>query len=120
MSGEAIPRTLDYYTAENGKSPFIEWLDEQTPEVRSRIEVRFKYVEQGNLGVHREEGKGVWALIYDFGPGYRVYYALTDRQKVVLLLAGGTKRRQSKDIAEAIKYWQDYKVNDKRAGGGKK
>jgi putative addiction module killer protein len=115
MSADAVPRTIDYYLTEDGKSPFIEWLEELTPEVRAKIAVRFKRVEQSNFGVHREESGGVWALIYDLGPGYRVYYALTDQHKVVLLLAGGMKRRQNRDIAKAVEYWKDYQTNDAKA-----
>jgi len=71
---------------------------------------RFKHIENGNLGDHHSEGKGVWAFIYDFGPGYRVYYGLTDEQKIVLLLSGGGKKRQNRDIQKAIEYWEDYKA----------
>jgi putative addiction module killer protein len=112
---EVIPRDIDYYITEEGKAPFTEWLDALEVNVRGRVEVRLKKVEQGNFGDHHAEGSGVWALILDFGPGYRVYYGLTDKQKVVLLLTGGTKRRQNSDIAEAKRYWAEYKKSQKEA-----
>ena len=51
---------------------------------------------------------GVWELRIDWGPGYRVYYAMIGRT-CVLLLCGGDKRRQSADINRAVEYWNDYK-----------
>jgi putative addiction module killer protein len=107
---EAVPRTIDYYKTDKGERPFTDWLDAQEVNVRARIMTRFKNVGQGNFGDHHAEGNGVWALIYDFGPGYRVYYGLTDDQKVVLLLMGGGKKRQNQDIQKAIGYWEDYKA----------
>ncbi|MGH9688532.1 MAG: type II toxin-antitoxin system RelE/ParE family toxin [Candidatus Acidiferrales bacterium] len=51
---------------------------------------------------------GVWELRIDWGPGYRVYYAMMDRAHV-LLLCGGDKRKQSRDISRALESWKDYK-----------
>jgi putative addiction module killer protein len=67
---------------------------------------RLDRVEMGNLGHHRPVGEGVFELIFDFGPGYRVYYG-EDEDTVVLLL-GGTKKSQSEDIEKAKEYWSDY------------
>lgn len=112
---ETIPREIEYFETGDGKRPFTDWLDSQEVTVRGRINVRLKKVEMGNFGDHHAEGGGVWALIFDFGPGYRVYYGLTDKQKVVLLLSGGNKRRQDADIAEAKRYWEEYKRSRKEA-----
>ena len=60
-------------------------------------------------------GEGVWELRIDTGPGYRVYYARSGKQ-VVLLLCGGDKRKQTADIKRAKDYWSDY-VKRTRAGG---
>ena len=49
----------------------------------------------------------------DFGPGYRVYFGW-DGEQLVILLAGGTKQRQSKDIANAKEFWKDYKASKRR------
>jgi len=107
---DALPRTIEYYETADGKKPFIEWIEEQEGDVRHRINTRFLHVEKGNFGVHRKEGNGVFALIFEFGPGYRIYYALTEEQKVVLLFSGGTKKRQDSDVAKAHEYWADFKA----------
>ena len=57
-------------------------------------------------------GDGVYELRIDFGPGYRVYYGL-DGDVVVLLLSGGDKSTQAKDIKQAKEYWNEYKKNRK-------
>lgn len=61
----------------------------------------------GNLGDHKSIEKGVWELRFDFGAGYRVYYA-EENNKIILLLCGGNKSNQKQDIKKAISYWQDY------------
>jgi putative addiction module killer protein len=68
---------------------------------------RLDRVEQGNLGVHRSVSEGVSELIIDFGPGYRIYFG-QDGLDLVILLIGGTKRTQAKDIETAKAYWRDY------------
>jgi putative addiction module killer protein len=108
---EATPRTIEIYKTGEGKRPFKEWFEAQEIQVRNRIDVRLKRVEQGLFGDHHSEGGGVWALIFDDGPGYRVYYGLTDSQKVVLLLSGGGKKRQNRDIQQAMAFWEDFKKN---------
>lgn len=68
-----------------------------------RIDQRILRIEQGNFGDHKPVGDGVSELRFHFGPGYRVYYTVRADGTVVILLGGGTKRRQSKDI-EAAKH----------------
>lgn len=109
---EAKPRTIEIYKTGEGKRPYLDWFEDQDNNVQGMVEVRLKRVEKGLFGDHHGEGGGVWALIFDDGPGYRVYYALTDDQKVVLLLTGGGKKRQNRDIQQAIAYWEDYKAKD--------
>lgn len=110
---EAIPRTIEMYQTAEGKIPFQEWQDSLTKEARTLIDVRLKRVERGLFGDHHAEGSGVWALIFDDGPGTRIYYGLTDTQKLVLLLVGGHKKRQNQDIQQAIGFWEDFKQNEK-------
>ena len=57
-------------------------------------------------------GQGSWSFGFDFGPGYRVYFG-KDGDRLLILLAGGTKSRQQKDIATAQKRWADYKNRKK-------
>jgi len=106
---ETIQRTIEVYKTGEGKRPYWEWFEDQDLDVQGMIEIRLKRVEKGLFGDHHSEGSGVWALIFDDGPGYRVYYALTDSQKVVLLLSGGGKKRQNRDIQQAIVCLEDFK-----------
>lgn len=62
----------------------------------------------GNLGDHHSVGEGVSELRFSFGPGYRIYYGIEDK-KIILLLCGGDKSTQKRDIKKAIQYWKDYK-----------
>lgn len=65
-------------------------------------------MEQGNLGDVKPVGEGVFETKLDFGPGYRIYFA-REGTDIILLLGGGTKRRQSRDIEKAIGRWRDYR-----------
>jgi len=65
-------------------------------------------IELGNLADHKSVGAGVWELRLDFGPGYRIYFG-KDGDRLVILLGGGTKKRQQKDIETAKDLWQEYK-----------
>lgn len=92
-----------------GKDLFGEWL-EGLADIMARAAVlkRIDRVEEGNLGDHRSVGQGVWELRIHYGPGYRVYYG-EDGGKIILLLCGGAKRSQKKDIRSAHKLWSDYR-----------
>jgi putative addiction module killer protein len=72
-------------------------------------------IEQGNFGDYKFCRDGVWELCIDVGAGYRVYYAIAGQQ-IVLLLCGGDKRTQDKDIERACTYWQDWqrRTDDER------
>lgn len=71
------------------------------------VMVRVERLRGGGFGDCKPLRAGVWELRIDWGPGYRVYYALADKH-VVLLLMGGDKRRQSMDISLAVEYWKDW------------
>ena len=96
----------EYQTAD-GKSPFREWLDTLTKVVRARIQARVLRFELGNLGDHKSVGEGVSEARVMFGPGYRIYFG-KDGNAVIVLLVGGDKRSQTKDIAKAQGFWRDY------------
>ena len=93
--------------AEDGTDYFGEWLQRQSSEIRARIQTRIDRVELGNFGDPKGVGRGVSELRIDFGPGYRVYYG-ADGEELVILLAGGTKKRQARDIATAQSCWRAY------------
>ena len=99
--------------AEDGTDYFGEWLQRQSSEVRARIQTRIDRVELGNFGDRKRVGRGVSELRIDFGPGYRVYYG-SDGEELVILLAGGTKKRQARDIATAKACWRAYQQEKRK------
>lgn len=103
------PRAIDLYRIPNGPEPFTEWfLSIRDTRVRQRIQARLTSVRAGNLGDHRFVGDGVWELRLHIGPGYRIYYGEVDNI-TVLLLCGGDKSTQQRDIERAKNYWNEYK-----------
>ena len=76
----------------------------------ARIDRRLEYVAQGNYGDYKNVGEGVYELRFFFASGYRVYFA-EDGETIVLLLHGGDKSSQIKDIIKAQSYWKDYQVD---------
>ena len=83
-------------------------------DVRTRVLTRLDRVELGNFGDWKSVGGGVSELRLDVGPGYRVYFG-RDGKDIVILLGGGTKKRQVRDIENAKKYWKLYKQEKRRA-----
>lgn len=95
------------YRAQDGKEPFIEWLFSLRDKmIRHRIEARIDRIRHGNYGDHKRF-HGILELRLDFGKGYRIYCG-EDGNKLIILLIGGDKSSQDKDIKEAIEYWRDY------------
>lgn len=106
---ESFPYAISYYLTGSGGKPFKEWLDGLKDIVaRQKIRIRLDRIRLGNLGKNRSVGEGVYELKIDYGPGYRVYYGL-EKKTVVLLLLGGDKSSQKKDITQARTFWEDYK-----------
>ena len=87
---------------------YREWIDSLKDRAgRARIQVRVDRLIHGNPGQHRDLTDGVSELKIDFGPGYRVYYAQRGT-RLLLLLAGGDKSTQQKDVARAIQLARNY------------
>ena len=108
------PRIIDFYQIPNGPEPFTRWLlSIRDTSIRRRIQARLIAIETGNFGDRKSVGDGVWELRLDFGPGYRIYYGEVDNT-VVLLLCGGDKSSQRRDVERAKNYWKEYKERDKR------
>lgn len=93
---------------DGARLPFARWFNKLAPVTAARIDKYLRRMEQGNLGDSKSVGSGVQELRIDYGPGYRVYYG-RDGERLVILLAGGSKRSQAKDIAEAKARWSRYK-----------
>ena len=109
MPGPVRERSVRYYKSQDGDVPYLSWLDElKNTRHINRIIRKIDRVELGNLGDHKGVGEGVQELRLHFGPGFRIYFA-QDGATVVVLLCGGDKSSQSKDIRHAQAYWQDYK-----------
>jgi putative addiction module killer protein len=100
---------LVYYLDENGRSPFIEWMTALRDKIaKSRIAARLRQIESGNFGDAKPVGEGVTELRIHVGAGYRVYCG-RHGQNWVILLCGGDKDSQSKDIARAKTLWAEWK-----------
>lgn len=104
--------TLRVYHRADGSSPFGGWFDELDDTAHARVTKFLTRLELGNTSNVKPVGEGVSELKVDFGPGYRVYFAM-DGRTLVILLGGGTKKRQSKDIDAAKQCWTDYKRRKK-------
>jgi putative addiction module killer protein len=91
-----------------GISPFAEWRERLDPTTRARVTTAIFRLESGNFSAVKGVGAGVFELRLDFGPGYRVYFG-KDGEQLVVLLGGGTKKRQQADLVAAQALWQQYK-----------
>jgi putative addiction module killer protein len=99
---------IRYYVADDGHQPFADWFVDVEPNARAKVARAIARMEQGNFSNVKSVGAGVLEYRLDFGPGYRIYFG-RDGDTLVILLTGGTKRRQHRDIEEALAYWRDYK-----------
>lgn len=105
------------YTDTDGRSPFADWFDGLDAFAAAKIATALIRVEQGNFSNTKGVGAGVLEYRVDYGPGYRIYFG-KDGERLVILLAGGTKKWQQRDIEAAQARWDDYKQR-KRPRGGK-
>lgn len=104
---ELHPRDVRIYETVTGKVPYKQWFDKLGKREQMIIDARLTRLRHGNLGVFKPVGKGVKELKIDFGPGFRVYFA-EDGDTIVVLLCGGDKGSQERDIRKAQEYWADY------------
>ena len=107
---------IRHYLTTDEKDIYLDWL-RKLRDVTAKIAInrRVTRIELGNFGDHKFCRDGVWELRIDVGAGYRVYYAVSGKE-IVLLLCGGDKRTQDADIDRACGYWQDWqrRTNDER------
>lgn len=96
------------YVDRKGRNPFERWFGTLDGATRARITVSLDRLERGNISAAKSVGAGVLELRMDFGPGYRIYFG-KDGERLVILLAGGTKKRQQVDIETAQALWREYK-----------
>jgi putative addiction module killer protein len=104
---------MRYYLRPGGDSPFEAWFLGIEPTARAKVAVAITRLEQGNFSNVKSVGHGVLEYRIDSGPGYRVYFG-RDGEALVILLTGGAKRRQQRDIEAAVEYWTDYRRRKRR------
>lgn len=103
-----------HYLTADGRDLFGAWMERlRDAKARARIEVRLARLERGLFGDCKAVAEGVSELRVDWGPGYRVYFC-RDGDAIVILLCGGDKRMQAKDIRDAIDYRKDYEARRRR------
>lgn len=98
-----------------GSSPFGNWFGDLDSIAASKITTALYRLQYGNFSNVQPVGSGVSEYRIDFGPGYRIYFG-QDGNTLVILLTGGTKKTQSKDIEKAKTFWQEYKAGKKQGG----
>ena len=106
-----IREYIDYH----GRSPFGRWFDGLDARAAAKVRTAHARMESGNLSNVRSVGSGVLECRIHVGPGYRVYFG-RDGDTLIVLLGGGTKVRQQKDIEDAREFWQEYKRRKQQGG----
>jgi putative addiction module killer protein len=96
------------YVDTAGRSPFTKWLRALNVQAAAKIATTLERIAAGNLSNVKAVGGGVLEYRVEFGPGYRIYFG-RDGDRLVILLAGGTKKRQQQDIRQAKVNWEDYR-----------
>ena len=92
----------------SGRSPFARWFEGLNAVAAARVTIWLTRLSQGNFSNVEGVGAGVYELKLDFGPGYRVYFG-KDGERIVILLGGSAKKRQSAAITAAQSAWAEYR-----------
>ena len=101
-------RTIKIAQLANGKTPFIEWMNSLDKITKARVQSRLTRLLENNFGDHKKIDNNISELRLKFGPGYRIYYAKID-DTILLLINGGDKSTQSKDIEKAKSILQEWR-----------
>ncbi|EFK10027.1 putative addiction module killer protein [delta proteobacterium NaphS2] len=96
------------YIDTRDQSPYAKWFNRLNSAAAARVVTALVRMEQGNFSDTKSVGGGVLECRIDFGPGYRIYFG-RDGDRLVILLGGGTKKRQQNDIETARMLWKEYK-----------
>lgn len=96
------------YSTCTGREPYSDWEEGLDIITRAIVKNRLDRIRLGNFGDAKmiKSGAGIWELRLDHGPGYRIYFG-KQKTTLIILLAGGDKKSQSRDIAGAKRYWLD-------------
>ena len=103
---------LRYYTSGEAAGPFEAWFADLDAQAAAKVAVALARLEQGNLSNVKGVGEGVLEYRINWGPGYRVYFG-RDGATLIILLTGGSKKRQQGDIETAKGLWAEYKRRKK-------
>lgn len=104
---------IEEYLDEQGQSAFGAWFDKLDSQAALKVTTYLARIETGNTSQLKSLGGGVSECRINWGPGIRIYLAW-DGSTLIILLGGGTKRRQSKDIESAKLAWTEYKVRKRK------
>ncbi len=96
------------YLDAKGNNRYAKWFDRLNATAAAKVATAIHRMEQSNFSNVKGVGSGVYEYRIDFGPGYRIYFG-KDGDRLVILLAGGTKKRQDVDVSAAKAHWRDYK-----------
>ena len=106
---------LEVYITNDGKAPIDDWFNGLDATAAVKVRTALARIESGNWGDIKPVGQGVFERRITFGPGYRIYFG-RDGDTLIILLCGGTKKRQRNDIEKAKSCWVDYKRRKSRKG----
>jgi putative addiction module killer protein len=109
-------KIVEYLTLD-GASPFRKWFDGLESRAAAKVTTALTRLGMGNTSNVKSVGGGVHEYKINYGPGYRVYFGMAGNE-LVILVGGGTKKRQSSDIKKAENHWADYKKRKKNIGKG--
>lgn len=104
---------IESYITDEGIEPFTKWFNKLNAIAAAKVSTALYRMELGNYSNVKSLGEGVFEYKIDFGPGYRIYFG-QDGDELVILVGGGSKKQQDKDIKMAKHYWQKYKLAKKR------
>jgi len=112
MSLPAEQKQVSIYLDKDGNAPFSQWINSLADvKGRAKIRERIARIRLGNMGDCESVGEGISELRIHFGPGYRIYFG-QEGIRIVVLITGGSKRTQKKDIRMAKVLWKDYKERE--------
>ena len=103
---------VEEYITEEGKSPFAHWFDSLETHAANKVNTYLTRLGQGNTSSLKPIKGAFQEVIIDWGQGYRVYVA-KEADRLIILLGGGTKKHQQKDIEYAQWLWEEYKQRKK-------
>ena len=110
------PFEIKTYETDAGKNPYLDWEARLPRIVRTKVIKVLNRLRRGNFGATKSLKSQLFEIRLHDGPGYRIYFG-KEKDRIILLLCGGTKRSQTKDIDKARELWKEYKSSQKKQGG---